>query len=209
MDDEANTPGESAIDSPTLDRRQLLRAGAWAAPVVLIAAATPAAAASVTVAQLGFTYFEASYVWGYNPDVFLGIRGSTSVSYTVNSGPAPALTSVTLTLRVRSQGMLAQPPTASTVVDEKPGVWTAGAGSVNGGIATYLFTWAGELSANKDTANLVFSLPGNEMPRPDVDEKNNLISLASTTAPGVAFKGQANSIGGFTATQGDLVSPIA
>lgn len=41
------------IDRRTIDRRQLLRAGAWAAPVIVLATAAPAAATSVDPASAG------------------------------------------------------------------------------------------------------------------------------------------------------------
>ncbi|WP_298944480.1 hypothetical protein [uncultured Microbacterium sp.] len=38
--------------TPTLDRRQLIRAGAWAAPVIVLATAAPAAAQSLTLVNV-------------------------------------------------------------------------------------------------------------------------------------------------------------
>lgn len=96
------TAGSSGLDARDTSRRTLLAAGAWAAPALLMTAATPAASASSTMGTLAFKSlgvdFESDQYPFYTIDVQLRLDGEwggdyrsvTAVSLLLEFEPATA-----------------------------------------------------------------------------------------------------------------------
>lgn len=94
-----------SIDAPETDRataaihrRQLLKIGAWAAPVIVLATALPAAAASGDVIDLRFTTSSLFYTWGTTAST--GIGGTFTITPAQTAGSGSTVTSMTLVVAV-------------------------------------------------------------------------------------------------------------
>jgi hypothetical protein len=136
-----------------MNRRDLMRAGAWAAPAVLIAAATPQASASgdATLAFNNATVWIAS-----ESGTPVGISGTTS--FRVDYSPtANTVTSAALILTMNATGMLLTPVATSGAgwVGPESGVLDG-----NGSIS-YTFAWAGSLDPDNagSSSPLNFTIP--------------------------------------------------
>ncbi|WP_292836215.1 hypothetical protein [Microbacterium sp.] len=181
----------TAFDVPTkqLNRRQLVKAGAWAAPAVILAVATPPASASTPapaptpgIPDLVFTNLSAGAQTRYVPGHSLAsppwwvagyavlnrIDGNTSVGLSYfATDPTAAVTSITLTLTVSdATGLLGTKPTVTSGSG-----WVASSGALSGATATYVFSWAGSISAGQAgqpgyTSQLTFSLPSDDLSKP-------------------------------------------
>lgn len=83
----------------TIDRRTLLKAGAWAAPVIVLSTAAPAAAASGTATgKLDFT--NVSYYWAYGPGGVVGLTANTTVGF--KHGGTGTITSILLMVQINN-----------------------------------------------------------------------------------------------------------
>ena len=153
----------SVTDRPTprLDRRQVLKAGAWAAPAVLVAATAPMAAATggnVLITMNTFTQDGATVHWdgAQSANVLDALKGRAGF-ITVWNAPQ-AVTSARLTLTVTPSTNLATPPTATA----------AGAGwsflsatvAPSGTSVTYVFLFTGSVAAGGSSPLLEYALAG-------------------------------------------------
>ncbi|GEM_PF-6658235 len=76
---------EESTERRGLSRRQLIKAGAWAAPVIVLATATPAAAASVDVADHIAQAITLNTLSAYDESAPGRIRGSANLQYDGNA----------------------------------------------------------------------------------------------------------------------------
>lgn len=149
-------PGSSDVSEPVatgITRRTVLQAGAWAAPVITLAAAVPAASASV-VETLDFTNFEMWFDWT-DPGRRTGIAGCAGVFVTGDSGTS--IGPVTVTVSVPITGMS---ETAATI-DEQGTAWQPVPGAPNGAQMDYAFIWPINLIAGEAaySTQMTFHLP--------------------------------------------------
>lgn len=138
-----------------LNRRQLLRAGAWAAPALVLATAAPAAAAStptgVPVSMYTFSQNGITQVWSNqgNANVVTAFLGA------VNFQPSGsvAVTAATLTLTMDKKGLVATKP----IVVSGAG-WVAGSATISGNSMVYTFVWAGKTLPYTNSPTLQYRL---------------------------------------------------
>lgn len=136
-------------------RRQLLKAGAWAAPVVVLAAAVPAASASPQgQGQIGFTNIT-GWIVTAGPNL-TAIAGTTQFQ-AAWSDDAKTITSATVVITLPAAGMVAAAPTVVAGNSE----WTAGTGTISGADAVYEFVWGGSIDPSIPgiSTPLEFTLP--------------------------------------------------
>src|SRR4051812_910081 len=87
-----------AADNSGMDRRQLLRAGAWAAPVIVLATASPASAASTDPYELVLDGTNFNFGWSSSGQR-TGIVGSTQVRVVFHPDAA-TITGITLVVQL-------------------------------------------------------------------------------------------------------------
>ena len=143
----------ASADDHTIDRRKLLKVGAWAAPVVVLAAAVPAAGASGTAALSFAPGANLFYTWGST--AVSGIGGTVAVKLDHTSGSGGSATPVTVVISVDAAGLAAGVPAQ---VVSGSGWATAGVAGPTNGRMSYTFTYAPALAAGASTATLVFSV---------------------------------------------------
>ncbi|MGU3645886.1 hypothetical protein ACLBXX_13035 [Microbacterium sp. C23T] len=144
----------ASADDHTIDRRKLLKVGAWAAPVVVLAAAVPAAAASGTT-QLSVTA-GATLFYTWTDTTPTGIGGAVTLGLAHTAGSGGSATPVSIVVSVDASGLAAA--NAPTVVSGAG--WTpAGVSGPTNGRLNYTFTYAPSLAAGGSTATLVFVVP--------------------------------------------------
>lgn len=138
LEESANHGVTGEISPKIPNRRQVIKAGVWAAPVVAVALATPAASASgtLTLALASGPFF---YVWG--ADRPNAVRGALTVSNTTTSKTGSPVRDVAVKVSVSSAAVTTAAPTAVT------GGWASPtAGVVVGANTEFTFTYAGPLS---------------------------------------------------------------
>lgn len=138
-----------------MDRRTLLRATVWAAPVVLIAAPAPAMAASA----VGDAVINLS--GGFWVTVSAGQLQSidgTAKFQSLFSNTANNVTSATLTITLPAAGMVAAAPTVTSGASQ----WAGASGSLVGTDMVYTIAWFGDVdpSGPEGSTQVAFSLPG-------------------------------------------------
>lgn len=136
-----------------IDRRKLLKVGAWAAPVVVLAAAVPAASASGTL-QLGHQVKDIFYTWGSNS--LTGIAGTFRVDGAQLAGTNGATDGVTLVVKIGSQGL---DPASAAVVGSNTG-WQLQSSSndATNHILTLTFLHGGSVTPTVASSALNFSV---------------------------------------------------
>lgn len=156
-------------DRKTLDRRQLLKAGAWAAPVIVLATAAPAAAntsgnttptsgAKATVHMYNFSQQGITTHWSAakNANVVDALKGQ--LTFQSDWSSSVAVTSATVTLTVTSAtGLLEQ----KAVVADNPNWKSTSVSKVTdatGSAMIYVFTFVGSVSAQQTCPPLIYSL---------------------------------------------------
>ncbi|GEP47103.1 hypothetical protein FVP74_03090 [Microbacterium saccharophilum] len=170
-DDDAFAPSAAVTvaEKPAgLSRRQLLRAGAWAAPALVLATAAPAAAASVDTQPGGTGGWEQSTIstWASTSGMWDGAAGFTRVTG-VYGGAYPEvrydgvnvglITYAILTISIPKAGMRAEVPTVGA---NSPG-WKAESATTVGGHILYKFSWTGSISTTGNRQfPLTYTLPG-------------------------------------------------
>ncbi|MGC4112121.1 MAG: hypothetical protein QM747_17245 [Nocardioides sp.] len=142
-----------AQPSRRLDRRALVRAGVWSVPVISVAAAAPAFAATSTT---GTPTLQLNWLSIYGAD-YTGSKAGSAESQTavqnvwqnsaVNGGPT--LTQITLTVTYQNKNDGDAPSLVSGTG------WTFG--SVTG--STYTFLWTGVLAPGGSTPTLTWRVP--------------------------------------------------
>lgn len=143
----------ASADDHTIDRRKLLKVGAWAAPVVVLAAAVPAASASGTL-QLGHQVKGIFYTWGTNS--LTGIAGTFRVDGAQLAGTNGATDGVTLVVKIGSQGL---DPASAAVVGSNAG-WQLQSSSndATNHILTLTFLHGGSVTPTVASGTLNFAV---------------------------------------------------
>lgn len=145
-----------------LSRRQLLRAGVWAAPALVLATAAPAAAASaptkVPARMYTFSQNCISEVWDGKANVVTAFFGAVNFQ---PGGPA-TVTGATLTLTLDKKGLEETKP----IVVSGAG-WVAATAAAHGNSMVYTFVWAGATSAYTDSPTLQYKLIADGKTRSD------------------------------------------
>ncbi len=149
---------ESADDARAkrgVSRRQLVKAGAWAAPAIVMTTAAPAHAASgpapVAELQLGFEAASLFYAWGANSADGIGGKLKVTLAATTGAGSSGA---VTVQVALDATGLSTAAPTVSGAG------WSSSAGEAgtgaNAGKTLYTFTYAPGLTAPQTSSELSF-----------------------------------------------------
>ncbi len=151
------TSPASAPGARSATRRQVLKATAWATPVIALAATVPAAAASA-VAPLRFTNVSPYAEYNYNApeNLLLSIDGNLMLYVDYTAG-GPTVTEIQVTLIVPATGMVQALPTVTGGAG-----WVAYSGTISNGVAQYVFNWTGSIASDPGgpTSQLQFRLPG-------------------------------------------------
>ncbi|WP_426323938.1 hypothetical protein [Microbacterium sp. E-13] len=149
---------ESADDARAkrgVSRRQLVKAGAWAAPAIVMTTAAPAHAASgpapVAELQLGFESPSLFYAWGANSADGIGGKLKVTLAATTGAGSSGA---ITVQVALDAAGLSTAAPTVSGAG------WSSSAGEAgsgaNAGKTIYTFTYAPGLTAPQTSSELAF-----------------------------------------------------
>lgn len=140
-----------------MDRRRLLALGAWAAPAVLVATATPAAAASGDGPQLLFGYESAYFSFtGDQSAIEFGTKVGVPFEETDR-----AVTALTVVFSLSGDPGLFAALAAPVITGGSPS-WSVSTFSGSDGSATVTLTWAGQLNSHTgpwDTVDLLLRLP--------------------------------------------------
>ncbi|HYP73168.1 MAG TPA: hypothetical protein VEP72_03710 [Microbacterium sp.] len=145
-------------DARTLNRRQLIRAGAWAAPVIVLATAAPAAAVSpdkATVHMYNFSQNGKTVHWSasQNANVVDALKGS--VSFKSDASSAQTVTSATLTVTViGAAGLRVEKP----VITAGASNWSVVSSTKSGDSMVYVFLFAGSVAAGATSPTLSYTL---------------------------------------------------
>ena len=169
---------------PTIDRRTLLKAGAWTTPVVMLATAVPASAASNSATgELIFTNL--SYYWRFDDSgVVLGLTANTTVGFLGGTG---TITSITLVVRIENADDQYQVGGVPVILRGAPAWTVVGTGTAIqvGGVPwiEYTFLWTGTLVSIAYTDLLEATVPLTvPIPTPPLPEGSAWTARAS--APG-------------------------
>lgn len=149
--------GSSDLSEPVaagISRRTVLQAGAWSAPVIAVAAAVPAASASI-IETLKFTDFRMWFDWD-NAGHRTGIAGCTTVWLDGDPGQTAGPVTLVVSVPILNMSTTIEPTVAgagwlfSSVEPDSGNVWM-----------NYTFVWSGELVANGAayTSTITFHLP--------------------------------------------------
>ncbi|WP_394554469.1 hypothetical protein ACDF64_07405 [Agromyces sp. MMS24-JH15] len=155
----SDTTGDAAA---TIDRRTLLKAGAWTAPVLVLATATPAAAASGT-ASGALTFTNLTYDWvSGDGGSFVGLRANTNVGFYTN--PVGTVSAVVLVIEIENADGIFQVGGVPVLDPQSVPGWAATGGGVAidvGGVPwiRYTFTWTGALTPFNATGLLLATVP--------------------------------------------------
>ncbi len=148
-----NTHRTAAPERRTLDRRTVVRVGAWTVPVVSLAAAAPALAASATHGTLKFDTFN---VFGadYNNKGKPTTAQSQVQVQNVYAAGGPTL--ATLTVLVTYPGSRVNGAAPQSVTGSG---WTFGSATQSGTDWVYSFVWTGSLVTSHSTSTLSYKVP--------------------------------------------------
>jgi hypothetical protein len=175
---DALTHESAASPKYGVSRRQLVKAGVWAAPAVAMAVATPAASASGTLA-LTISGASLAYAWGSG--TLNGIDGSLTVTNQTNTGTGGTVEGISVVVSVDATGVALTAP-----ADVTPN-WTASTGTVSDGKASFTFTFAGTLASNQSQA-LIFTLGSNGLTS-TTDRAWTAASSGTTPTPDTSVTG--------------------
>ena len=134
------------------DRRTVVRAAAWAAPVVAVAVAAPAVAASASTPNLHFdtlNLFGADYVAG-NPTT---LESQVQVQ-NVYAATSPTLTTVTVTVSYPDSRVSGAAPTSLTGSG-----WSYSSSAHAGSTWVYTFVYGGSVPPGSSTSTLDYRVP--------------------------------------------------
>jgi hypothetical protein len=134
------------------DRRTVVRAAAWAAPVVAVAVAAPAVAASATKPTLkfdAFNLFGDNYVAGAPTTLESQVEVEN-----VFTATSPTLTTVTLTVTYPDTRVSGAAPTSVSGAG-----WTYSSAAHVGATWVYTFVFGGSIAPGGSTIPLDFHVP--------------------------------------------------
>ena len=144
-------------DRKTLDRRQLLKAGAWAAPVIVLATAAPAAATSPLRATLVWNGFPGAYrTWAGKSTAGYYVQFQIGNSYT---NDRVTVNGLTVTLTVPSDLVGTATPYFTSQNASRWSVTSVGADVEGKRVIT--LSYSGSLTANpsQNTGGTVLQVP--------------------------------------------------
>ena len=146
----------------TIDRRTLLKAGAWSTPAIIAMTALPGAAASGGTATGKLDFTNVSYYWAYGDGGVVGLTANTTVGF--KHGGTGTITSIQLMVQIENANgtylvggepriLLGAPAwtvsqVGTTIVDRKGREWIQ-----------YSFLWTGTLVPIGYTALLEATVP--------------------------------------------------
>lgn len=148
-----NTHRTAAPGRRPLDRRTVVRVGAWSVPVVSLAAAAPALAASTTTGTLKFDTFN---VFGAD---YNGAGKATTLQSQIqvqNVFVAGGPTVSTLTVLVTYPGSRVD---GSAPTHVSGSGWTFASATPSGSSWVYSFVWTGTLATSHSTSTLTYRVP--------------------------------------------------
>jgi hypothetical protein len=148
-----HTQNAAAPAPRPLDRRSVVRAGAWTVPVVSLAVAAPALAASVTKGKLQFDTFN---VFGadYNSKGKPTSAQSQVQVQNVFTPGGPTLTTVTVLVTYSGSRVSGDAPQSVTGSG-----WAFGSATASGTSWVYSFVWTGTLTSSHSTSTLSYKVP--------------------------------------------------
>jgi hypothetical protein len=142
-----------AAPTRQLDRRTVVRTGAWSVPVLSLAVAAPALAASAAKGTLKFDTFNvfgADYNGKGKPTT---AQSQVQVQNVFTTG-GPTLTSVAVAVTYPGSRVDGAAPQAVTGSG-----WTSGSATASGSDWVYTFVWAGSLASSSSTSTLSYKVP--------------------------------------------------
>ncbi|MBX3089096.1 MAG: hypothetical protein KF772_00745 [Cryobacterium sp.] len=145
-------------DAPSLSRRGLLRAAAWTAPVIAVAATAPFAAASGgdIVIHFNNATFNKSYAdW---PNDWGGVEGNLQIGRQDTEPPPGNLTQLTVQLILPSDLQFTGVASEVDLAGSDPG-WSVLSVSVGPTLTVYFITFSGVVAPYGNTGTLRFHIP--------------------------------------------------
>lgn len=142
-----------ASDPRPIDRRTIVRTGAWSVPVLSLAVAAPALAASTSKGKLKFDTFNvfgADYNSKGKPT---SAQSQIQVQNQFTAG-GPTLTSVTVLVTYPGSRVDGDAPLAVTGSG-----WSFGSATQSGSNWVYSFVWSGSLATSHSTSTLSYKVP--------------------------------------------------
>jgi hypothetical protein len=136
-----------------LDRRTVVRTGAWSVPVLSLALAAPALAASATTGKLAFDTFNVFGADHNSKGKPTAAQSQLQVQNAYTAG-GPTLTSVVVAVTYSGSRVDGTAPQAVTGSG-----WTFGSASASGSNWVYTFVWAGSLATSQSTSTLSYKVP--------------------------------------------------
>jgi|tagenome__1003787_1003787.scaffolds.fasta_scaffold20782072_2 hypothetical protein len=169
-----HTQHDAAPTQRPIDRRSVVRAGAWTLPVVSLAVAAPALAASVTKGTLTFDTFNVFGADYNNKGKPTSAQTQIQVQNVFTPG-GPTLASVTVLVTYPGSRVTGSAPTAVT-----GNGWAFGSASASGSNWVYSFVWTGTLTTSHSTSTLSYQVPLKN------NSSGNIALTAIASAAGVA-----------------------
>jgi hypothetical protein len=147
------TPEAAAPSGRPIDRRAVVRAGAWTVPAVSLAVGAPAYAASVNKGHLSFDTFN---VFGadYNKRGKPTSAQSQIQVQNVYTAGGPTLTSIAVVVTYLGSRVTGASPVGLTGSG-----WTFGSATASGNSWAYSFVWTGSLASSHSTSTLSYKVP--------------------------------------------------
>jgi hypothetical protein len=136
-----------------IDRRTVVRTGVWSVPVLSLAVAAPALAASTAKGKLKFDTFNVFGADYNNKGKPTTVQSQVQVQNVYTAG-GPTLTSVVVV--VTYSGSRADGSAATTVTGKG---WSAGSVKASGSDWLYTFVWVGSLTTSSSTSTLSYKVP--------------------------------------------------
>jgi hypothetical protein len=170
-----------ATTSRHLDRRTVVRTGAWSVPVLALAVAAPAVAGSADKGTLTFDTFNV-YGADYNTKGKPTAAQSQVQVQNVYTPGGPTLTSVVVAVTYSGSRVDGSAPQAVTGSG-----WTFGSATASGSDWVYTFVWTGSLAQSRSTSTLTYNVPLRN------SSSGNIALTGTASAAGVASAAAATS----------------
>ncbi len=136
-----------------IDRRTVVRTGAWSVPVLSLAVAAPALAASTAKGKLKFDTFNVFGADYNNKGKPTSAQSQIQVQNVYTAG-GPTLTSVTVLVTYSGSRVDGAAPQAVTGTG-----WSFGSAVHSGSDWVYSFVWTGSLTSSHSTSTLSYKVP--------------------------------------------------
>ncbi|GAA5035524.1 hypothetical protein ACFQRL_00910 [Microbacterium fluvii] len=165
---------------PALSRRQLIQAGVWAAPVLVLATAAPAAAASQapTAPSIPWEFASSTVSWLYGSNQYpAGVTSTASVR--VSAAAQASLGGITLNAVYQTSQIGSTPPNPTSLSGTG---WSFVSKSVGASTVTYSFLYAPTVAVGATTNTLSYQLVvGSSMVSQPIVEVTNVANAADAT----------------------------